>query len=211
MPNVATTAIGFAATITAVDWILRHEARERLRPRTEAMLDGLGLDIRMFISTVMLDYAETHMHTYRPMPGDVVGLLDQWRQDHDAEDAVREDMDDNRGRRVPLIVIGAVDLAKQVERTRARDLDVLEPALVRAMDEFSWAAWQGLQLCDLAAIGGNDPNDHRRVAAALIVNRLRELATVFFRYGRPVWREIPDLSRRGTDEHHANLVAMRGR
>lgn len=206
MPNLATTFVGTAATITVVDWIVRREARERLRPRRDRVLYWLGLDVRIFMDSLVLDYAESHAHGYRPIPGDVLEMIDQWRSDHDLEDTPRRMMDEN-GRRAPLIVLAAVELAQRLERTRERDLDLLPPDLVRTMDDFVWAAGQAAQLVGFSRASGSSATQHGRISAALIVDHFERFVRTFFQDGSRGWREITDLSRRGNDEHHRNLAA----
>jgi hypothetical protein len=209
MPNVATTAVGVAATITVVEWVVRREARERLKPRTDRALYWIGLELRMFMESVLMDYAETHRHTYRPIPADVGEMIDQWNADHDVEDNPREYIE-HGGTRAPLIVTEAIKLAQRLDQARSRDLDVLEPGLVRGIDDFGWAAAQGLQLCALAQADWNTPpNDPRPVAAKLIVDYFQRFANAYFEAGDPGWREIVDLSRRGNDSYHAHLFAER--
>jgi hypothetical protein len=59
-------------------------------------------------------------------------LIEQWLAEQDAEDAVRLSVQDGGE---PQLLGEGSSLADAVERVRERDLDVLEPQLVAAMDE----------------------------------------------------------------------------
>lgn len=206
MPSVATTLLSVAATITVVGWIVRREERERRRPWQDRALYWLGFDLRMFMDALLLDYAETHLHTYRPIPSDVLEMIGQWQADHSSEDAAREDMD-HRGRRAPLIVLEAIELAQRLKHSRGQDLAVLEPSLIREIDDFIWAAGQADQLCAFGFASGMDAVQAHRTAAHLIVHHFQLLANVFPQFGASPWREIPELSRRANAGHHRHRVA----
>jgi hypothetical protein len=204
MPNVATTAIGIATTITFVEWIVRREKEERLRPRTERVLYWLGLDIRLFAVSLLHDYASTHIDSYRSPSMDVMALIGLSAKGRDSEDAERHAVEQD-GRRAPMIVLEASDLARRLDTARQRGLDVLEPALVRQIDDFAWAAVQASQLCVL----GDEMSENYRVAAGLVIDHFRDLAEAFFESGAEGWRQLPELSVRATDETHRHLVAQR--
>jgi hypothetical protein len=204
LPNVATTALGIAVTITVIESIIRREASARLRPRTERVLYWLGLDLRMFTWSLIGDYTETHLHTFHPIPGDLFDLIDRWKSD--PEDTPREPHE-WRGQQAPLIIQEAVDFAHKVAATRERDLDVLEPDLVREIDDFGYAAAQAAQLSALARGTNTDLADTHRVGAELIVDHFDRLARAYFRGGPAHWREILDITRSGFQEHHEYMLA----
>jgi hypothetical protein len=200
--------LAVAATITVIEWVVRREARERLRPRSERALHWIGLELQNFTTAVLLDYAETHLANYRPIPDDVVEMLKQWRMDHDFEDVPRTDIDDGAAGKAPLIVLEAVMLARGLDQARSRDLDILEPVLVREIDDFGDAARNALQLCTTSQAEWNETGDDSRgTAADVIVRGFQRLVEVFFELDSSNrWRAISDLSRRGIDAHHSRLV-----
>lgn len=205
MPNVATLALGVAATITVVEWIIRREERLRYEPWRERVLYWLGLDVRMFTDALLLDYAETHIDNYRPIPDDVLVMLDQWTADHAGEDHPRGDLE-HLGRHGPLILLEAENLAERLDRIRTRDLSVLEPDLVRALDDFLWAAGQGSLLATFQREPGAERARHLHTAAGTVVAHFDRFARVFFSYGDTDWRRILELTRRANDEYHAGKV-----
>ena len=204
LPNVATTALGIAVTITVVESIIRREASARVRPRTESVLYWLGLDIRMFTWSLIGDYTETHLHTFQPIPNDLFDLIDRWKTD--PEDTPRQPHE-WQGQRAPLIIQETIDFAYKLAATRQRDLDVLEPDLIREIDDFGWAAAQAAQNSALARGAKTDLADAHRIGAGLIVDHFERLARAFFCYGSAAWREIHDLTRSGFQEHHEHMLA----
>jgi hypothetical protein len=207
MPNVATTALGLAGTITIVEWIIRREAAERHKPRTLRILYSMGLDIRLFAESLLLDYAGTHRTGYRPIPATLPEMIDQWQADHDEEDVAREHMTHGH-RQGPLIVHAALELADNLTDLRDRNLDVLEPDLVGAIEDFQWAAAQaswGVYLGLELNYSADEQAATDRVHAATIVRTFKTFTVTYFRYGDHGWRQIMDLSRRANQEHHDRI------
>jgi hypothetical protein len=201
MPNVATAALGLAGTITLVEWILRRERAERLKPRRELVLGRMGLDIRLFATTVAIDYAETHRATYEPIPATVLETLELWRDGHSSEDEQRSDVE-GRGRLAPMMVLEAMSLREAITEARVRDRDVLEHDLIAAMDRFGWAVAQAVQMIDLAQASGRDGPKSRMVATQMIVDYFARLAIAFLEYGDAEWQEFPASGRAGVDAFH---------
>jgi hypothetical protein len=63
-PNIATSALSIAITVTIVSWIVRREARRRIQPRVERTLYWIGLGYRGFLHAILIDYAGTHHATF---------------------------------------------------------------------------------------------------------------------------------------------------
>lgn len=206
-PNLATMTIEIAATITVVEWLVGRERRERLQPRTERTYYWLGLGIRTFAGTVMHDYAVTHAATYRGIPDDILALIDQWQEDHQIEDIERRAFEeDGKSLRAPVLVLEAVREARKLNAARERDLDVMPPELVRAIDDFSWAAAQAIQLCEFGHHADADTADHFSTAAATVVQYWGAFARSYFDHGDSGWREIFELSRRAMDQVHEHTI-----
>jgi hypothetical protein len=128
MPNVATDAFTLALGITVIDSAIKRNARERLRPRIRLARASLARAIRGLAEGVALDYATTHLATYRRPPADLDGVIDHWlaeqsRADSDPQTRVLPDAADRAAREISLI--------------RITSYDVLEPGLLTALDLFS--------------------------------------------------------------------------
>jgi hypothetical protein len=132
IPNITIGAGTVGLTITVVDRAIRREARERLLPRLEGAVSSIGTDFQMMLLAVARDYSSTHLDTFTPIPKDGVVLIEQWIDSRDEVDASRRRSDDGS----PALLSSARELAAQLASARERDRDVLEPRLVRAMDDF---------------------------------------------------------------------------
>jgi hypothetical protein len=128
MPNVVTGLVVLAATITVFEWVLRRDELRRLEPR----LERLRRKFRGYIET----YGEIVAMDYKLRGGtgagqkDILALLDQWLEDIDNLDT------DPRSLYVrPTIAIGK-QMEVELRSHRTQDLDILDPALIRAIDEF---------------------------------------------------------------------------
>jgi hypothetical protein len=129
MPNVAIGAVSIAITITLVEGIVRREARVRLRPRLERTANGLRNVLEGFCVSATLDYADTHLRGYRPIPTEMLSFLEQWLMAKEQQDVCPP------ARGVHVIQAG-FRLADELRRYRAEDREVMEPDLVRAIDDY---------------------------------------------------------------------------
>jgi hypothetical protein len=204
-PNIITELLSIAITVSAVEWILRRQAQERLRPRTEDVLYWMGLDFRMFTGSVLLDYASTHIDTFKQLPRDASELIELWIAEHDREDEPRWKA---QGAWLPGIVMSALDFEKGLGHARQRDLDVLEPDLVRAIDNLHWHIHQAIQLLGFVEQGLNDREGTEPAAMSTLMRGVQEFAQVFRRYGKQ-WFEILDININGTLAHREHIVRKR--
>jgi hypothetical protein len=131
-PNIAATSVGLAITITAVEWIVRKEARARLQPRVKPALQEMSLSLLFLTSAIMNDYAQTHRGIeVDDLPGETVGMCERWFRDRDREDKQRTYLSDDGQ---PFLIEAGREFAEQLADTRGRSFDVLEPDLVSAID-----------------------------------------------------------------------------
>jgi len=87
MPNVATTAVEIAVTITAVQWLLDRQVARRLLPLRLRALRDITEHLGSFIACVEIDYRETHPADDLQFD-DAREILDTWAHGVD-EDAKR--------------------------------------------------------------------------------------------------------------------------
>lgn len=166
MPNVVTGLIAVAVTITFVERIVNREARRRLGPRIERLRDGLRANFAALCESVALDYEGTHLKTYRPIPREVLPFLSQWLEDRDKCDIERS----GKAARVPLIIEVGRDLRDALRVFRTDDREIMEPDLVRAIDEYLDRANAALDLYRLAEYVSDDEtaNEIRRAEEAIV-------------------------------------------
>lgn len=125
--NLATEALGIAATVLIIERILRIEERRRRAPRVNAALEFMNVEFCAFLDAVAHDYATTHREG--EVPREPFELLDRWLDGQDRADAPH----------VELWPWGETlrDLgwkfAWYVRQLDYSDRDVLEPDLVAAI------------------------------------------------------------------------------
>jgi hypothetical protein len=188
-PNVITEALGLAVTVTAVEWIVRRQSQERLLPRTQDVLHWMGLDFRLFTMSVVHDYAVTHVGAIKPIPRDALELIDLCLEDYKNEDEPRDVLD---GQWLPSLFLSALEFDRELQRARERDLDVLEPDLIAAIDKFRWHVGQAVQHLGFVREGHLAPEMAEPVAYSTLMRGTRIFAEVFKRYA-PKWFVILDL------------------
>jgi hypothetical protein len=193
--NIATSAFTIAATILVVERIVRHEARERLRPRTELLFGSIGLNFRLFISAVTNDYASTHLATFRAIPADAQAMIEQWLADQEAEDETRLRFN---GETLPMLMLDARRFLSALEGYRERDREVMDPDLVAAIDDLGsgFRTTQGV----IQMYREHDAADRRgaeRVALDSLMRDVRDFAAVLALYA-PEWMKIPETVRSGS-------------
>ncbi len=152
-PNIAVSAFALAITITVVEWIVRTEARARVRPRLDRVIYWMGLAFRGFTGAIAIDYAGTHRDSFKEIPPDAGEMFAMWLAEQDNEDRPRHVLP---GERLPTLILSGREFGQQLEIARARDLDVLDPNLVAVIDKFRWHVGQAVQCFDLAAQGLGD-------------------------------------------------------
>jgi hypothetical protein len=211
MPNFGVEALAIAATITIVERIIRREASDRLRPRAESTMRGLRVEFRQFLSGVTIDYAGTHLHSFRPLARDSLAFLDQWLADKDAQDACQARTWDEERNQPPLVVHQGVEFAKALRAYRELDREVMEPELVRAIDDYLWLGSQhGLMMYGLSRDAtGAERAKRYALAETAIVRQGRAFGEVLLRQDPNGPLKLDDLTLSAMQEHSENL--RRGR
>jgi hypothetical protein len=197
-PNIVVSAISIAITITVVSWIVRREARERIRPRVERTLYWMGLSFSSFLSAIITDYSGTHYKTFKPIPGTASEMLDLWLAEQENEDVARRLLD---GESLPMLVLEAREFTRTLEEHRARDLDVLEADVVTAIDDFGWHTGQAVQLLDMVDQGLLDDQARTEgTALATVIQGTQKFVAAFEQYD-PRWMRIRELSKASAAVH----------
>jgi hypothetical protein len=207
-PNIGVEALAIAATIVIVERIVRHEARRRLLPRIESVIDGLRSELRDFLSGITVDYASTHLNTFRPLERDSLDFLDQWLAEKDAQDSCQWLSDPRRRSELPLVLHQGVRLGRALRAYRELDREVMEPELVRAIDDYIWHGWQhGLTMYELRDHA--EPGSGFSLAEESVVRAARQFAEVLARHDPRGPLQLDDLTLSAMQEHSDNL--RRGR
>jgi hypothetical protein len=185
MPNVATSALAIAVTITVVEQLIRREEQQRLQPRIQGSLNRLGRLINDFALMVWRDYVSTHERPDVDPAGDTIVLLDRWLADD--EDLPRQ-LPDNG---VPYLLTHAVDFARQAKLVADADREVLPPDLVAAIDELETTIRGAEQVHRLLSQFDVEQPEGERTALKLAVSAARTFASTYRRHGHPAWTRSP--------------------
>jgi hypothetical protein len=176
-PNIAVTAASIAITVTVLSSIVRQEERKRIRPRVDRTQRLVGEALRGFIDVLVIDYAGTHVADFKALPDDVPAMVALWLSEHETATSITRDGD------LPLRVSQAAKLAASLQECRAHDLDVLEPDLVRSIDDFCSGTTRAFQDCALADTDlCKDPERVRRQAVHLLVQKAQPLVSAAHRH-----------------------------
>jgi hypothetical protein len=208
-PNLATEAFAIAVTIAIVERIVRREARERLRPRLESAMDGLRQEFRNFVDGVTWDYAATHLHTFRPLPRDALDFLDHWLAGKEAQDACAVPVPDDPRVQTSLVLYHGVELGKALIRYRELDREVMEPEVVRAIDDYIWHGFQHGQVGFELARRSANPGQGHALAEATIVRAARAFGEVLARHDPRGGLQLDDLTLSAMQEH-SDYLRKRG-
>lgn len=195
LPNVSTAFATLAVTVTAVQWIVDREARLRLKPRIDSITSQVRAVLAEIGSFLAVDYAVTHVSSFRPIPNDFEALLKQWLDDCDAQDACWVDAGESWG------VTSVLDERERVEERLKllleRNREVMEPALVRAIDDFLTVletARRNARVAKLKRPGDSgEQAEQFREAERQVVIHAQHLAEVLARLDRRGPIEIDDL------------------
>jgi hypothetical protein len=185
--------------VTIVSWIVRREARRRIQPRVERTLYSIGLSYpRGFLHAILIDYARTHHATFKPIPRTAPEMVELWLAEQEHEDVPRHRLE---GERWPMLIASAREYVGELEDYRARDLDVLEPDLVRAIDDFRWNVGQAIQLLGMYEQGLlQEQADTEQVALMTVMQGAQQLTSALERYA-PTWMTVLEQMRAGAAEH----------
>ena len=85
-PPIVVGAITSAVTITVIEEVVRHEERQRTKPRVDDVLFRIGSGLRALVFAIVVDYAGTHLHNFQEIPASVLELIDLWLSQAEAED-----------------------------------------------------------------------------------------------------------------------------
>lgn len=176
MPNIATSAASVAITVTIINGIVRREAHRRLRPRVAAALQSLSGWVQSFSGFVVLDYGSLHVGASKRIPKSASEMFDLW---------VSEWWNINAwaGEHIDSIIGEGQRLADAFEQIRARNFDVLEPDLVRALDEFHLHMAQINYLLQSSIKDPYETDETRKhVASRRVVEGVHRFSLVLERY-----------------------------
>jgi hypothetical protein len=203
-PNVATEAASIAVTIAVVERIVAHQGRDRPRPRTERAIYWMGLDLRVFSSSIALDYAGTHLHTFKPIPNDVGELCNFWLGAQDEADAGHVPLP---GEHYPVLVASAIEFYDDVKRHADPNREILEPELIRAVEDLSWHVGQAMQMHAFSKqTWAGDPVSYERSALSHVVRGAQQFAEAFRNHGDPVWLAVNEGLAEAAASHRDALV-----
>jgi hypothetical protein len=219
-PNIAVGAISIVVTVGLVGYIVRREADRRIRPRLDRVLMLIGLNVQDMVGSLVLDYAATHVGTYKALPRNVDSAIELWLKGLDDAD------------RPPLVYNGedavlsaANALGRELAGFRTNDLDVLDSRLVVAIEEFSQTVNLGMfsvavhesppnrlgELSDPAAEMKDHAkrlSDARRAAYRAIGTRLAKLVLAYRdQAGAACVMELPPLYGDAGATIHRNRLA----
>jgi len=100
-----------------------------------------------------------------------------------------------------MLIASAREYIGELEDYRARDLDVLEPDLIRAIDDFGWYVGQAVQLLGMSEQGLlHDLADTEQVALETVMQGAQQLTSALERYA-PTWMTVLERMRAGAAEH----------
>lgn len=204
MPNVVVGALTVALTITVIDRAFRREAQRRLKPRVDDALWRIGSNFRSLVFGVAIDYAATHVDNFKPIPADASAMMAHWLAN--ADDANSASL--GAAGEEPLLIQEAESFVEPLEIIRERDREVLEPDLVRAMDEDTAAVRQSRMLIRMPyAPPANQPTNEQ-VAVRSVVVAAGQFIDVFGRYA-PGSTEIRPQLRHAARAHNEQVRRMR--
>jgi hypothetical protein len=187
-PHIAVAAFGLAITVTIVEWIVRTEARARTRPRVEEVIYRIGLAFRVMVHAVLIDYASTHIMTSMAKPHEALPIIELWLAERDTEDRAHEL---SKAEHLPELLVAARSFARELDDVRLRNLDVLEPDLITAIDKVKGHIdWAFVNL-DLAQRDPERRAAFEREALYWVPRGLRDFAPVLRRYDASWLQIIP--------------------
>lgn len=188
MPNVATSALTLAGTITVVERLFRREEQRRVEPRKRGSLNRLGLLLADFTPQLHSDHLRAH-----PADGvtDRMVLLESWLEDDEALAHASEDDFSREQTRRRKIVANGLALATEAKKISDADREVLPAELVVAVDELIVAASRAARLDELMINVEGTAAEPGPVAARLVVVAVRNFAITLRRFGDAIWFQMP--------------------
>ena len=164
----------------------------------------MGLAFRGYVHAIVIDYAGTHHKTFKPIPRDALEMIDFWLAEQQNEDLPRR-LDNEQP--LPMLILEARDFNRDLAESRQLNLDVLEPELVRVIDDFHWLVAKAVQFYGFAAQGLGDPVKHREIGLSCAAEAAQQFAIVFKHLG-PEWMEIAPLTADAAAAHSRQMAKM---
>lgn len=130
-PSIAISALGLASSITVIPGIMRIQSNARSRPRLERMFIDTHNALQLLTEHIVIESASNSQDPL-PITSNLADTLQHllWAYMHCAYRIPSTKESPAR------FVITARQFARQLARTRERERDILEPRLIRAMDDF---------------------------------------------------------------------------
>jgi hypothetical protein len=126
-PGIAVSALVLAASITVIPAIMRRQANARIRPRVERVLVDTHNSLIFLVEDILIDSARSRLDPF-DISNDLHETLNRLAWEYMTSKISSES--------VPGFVLTARQFAGQLAQTRERERDVLEPGLIRAIDDF---------------------------------------------------------------------------
>jgi hypothetical protein len=209
-PNVAVEALSIAATIVIVERIVRREARQRQWPRIESAMRGLRQEFRKFVHGLAWDYARTHLHTFRPLPRDALAFLDHWLAGKKEQDACQVPVPGDERVEISYVLYEGLMMGNALRIYREIDREVMEPEVVRAIDDYLWHGVQHGQTMYAIAGRSADPDKGYAIAETAIVRAARAFGEVLERHDPRGPIELDDLTLSAMQETSEHLRKRAG-
>lgn len=201
MPNVVVGAITVAITVAIIDRAVSREAQRRIQPRVDDVLGRIGLGLHTLVFGLVIDYAGSHLDTFKPIPAEASAVVDQWLADQDAVDwpqPLAPDGDE------PLVIQHATMFLDSLEVVRERDREVIEPDLVHAIEAYGAAVRRSRMLLRRPSL--RDRNEEAAVRS--VVEAAGRFTAVFARHAPQGCAVHPQL-REAARSHNEQMCRMR--
>lgn len=171
-PNLGASCLEIAATIAIVDRIIRREADRRIQPRRQRAQDEIGHGFLSLITAIGADYLETHDANER-IPRDARAVIAQWRGGQAAEVRPRA-----LPGGIPRLVRAAVLSAPLVESTVRYDRELIDGALVVAVDDLA-ASFRNIEYLWELVREHNPEREASEHAARMVVDAVEAFLDVY--------------------------------
>jgi hypothetical protein len=173
-PSIAVSALTVAASVTVIPAMRRRETNARIRPRVERVLMDIHGSLYFVVETILIDSAASRQDLI-PVTEDLNETLNRLLWEY-MICAYKIPSDKS----VPRFVINARQFAAQLAQTRESERDVLEPDLIRAMDDFCLIIRRADR--DYEAAPDDLLADPPDMATFSILQGVRNFAAIFQRY-----------------------------
>jgi hypothetical protein len=174
-PGFAVSAFVLAASVTVIPAVLRRQADARVRRRVEPVINEIHNSLYLVVEDILVDAAETQPDQAFDT-SDLHEIFDLlcW-----AHMTCALTIPSSKEHPAQFVLI-AREFARQLARTRERERDVLEPDLIRAIDDFCRAIQRADR--DYAAAPDDLITDPASVATFGVLEGVRRFAWEFQRW-----------------------------